>query len=166
MMRRKKLMAGVLGIGIIGFIGLQVIPAGSIRPVLARKANPPVTRTIVWDSADTERVVRAACYDCHSNETAYPWYAQLAPVSWLVSRDVNKGREAMNFSEDVLTQGDWNDLEYHLFHDMPPKVYLVMHPEAKLSVEQKTALLEGFKATFSEAAPEGADDGMDMGSES
>ena len=141
----------------VSFLILQVIPVGSLRAVLKRNPNPPISATIEWNSPSTNNLARKACFDCHSNETVYPWYAQVAPVSWLVTRDVNRGRAAMNFSEDAPTEYNLKDLEWHLSNDMPPNIYLIMHMSAKLTDEEITALLEGFQATFTKASNEGMD---------
>ncbi|HUN09705.1 MAG TPA: heme-binding domain-containing protein [Aggregatilineales bacterium] len=159
MTRTRKIVLGLAALLVGGFALLQVFPIGSIRPVFAREPNPPVTATITWDSAETERLARIACFDCHSNETVYPWYAQVAPISWLVTRDVNRGREAMNFSEDAPTDYDLEDLKWHLYNDMPPRIYLVTHRDAVFTDEQKSTLFAGFEATFTE----GTHNGMDMG---
>jgi hypothetical protein len=92
-------------------------------------------------------MLHAACYDCHSDETRWPWYSHLAPVSWLVAGDVKDGRERMNFSE-------WpHDLpgraakrlerisEEVGYKDMPPSKYTVLHPEARLTAEQRQQLI-------------------------
>lgn len=155
---RRKLLIGLAVLLVAGFILIQIIPVGRIFSSLNREPNPPVRTTVQWDSPETERLARAACYDCHSNETVWPWYAQIAPVSWLVTRDVNNGRKAMNFSEDAPDEYDAKDLEWHITHDMPPRLYLPLHPEANLSADQKTQLVSGMWATF------GSDGGeMDMG---
>ena len=158
MLRRRNLVFGAIGMVVAGFLVMQIIPIGRIYPAAERKPDPPVAVTIEWKSPETEHMVRAACYDCHSNETAYPWYANIAPVSWLVSRDINNGRAAMNFSEDAPTEYNISDLEWHLLNNMPPKIYVVMHPEAVLTEDQKALLLAGFKETLVEAS----DHGMDM----
>lgn len=157
MSRKRKIAATLVGIGVFDFLILQVIPVGSFRDVLRRKANPSVIATIEWNSPDTQNLVKRACFDCHSNETIYPWYAQVAPVSWLVTRDVNKGRAAMNFSEDAATEYNLDDLEWHLSNDMPPNIYLIMHPEVYLTDEQKILLLSGFQKTFTTASQESMD---------
>lgn len=159
MSRKQKIAFGIVGMLIAGFLLLQIIPVGDFREVLERKPNPPVHTTINWTSEDVKRIVQISCYDCHSNETVYPWYSHVAPFSWLVTRDVNKGREAMNFSEDAPTDYNLTDMEWHLFNDMPPGIYALMHPQANLTDEQKDLLLAEFKATFTEASHEG----MDMG---
>lgn len=92
MLSRTKVLFGIVGIVVVGFVVLQFIP------VEGRGENPPVTYTVQWDSPETEALVRQACYDCHSNETAWLWYLYIAPVSWLVAKDVREGCAAMNFS--------------------------------------------------------------------
>lgn len=91
-------------------------------------------------------VLRRACYDCHSNETVWPWYSRVAPASWLVARDVNEGREALNYStwtsypaeeRDEERAETWEEVEEG---EMPLGVYLLMHREAKLSDADRTIL--------------------------
>ena len=96
--RNRTLILSIVGIGILGFVILQVLPAGSIAADFAAPGNPPVTYTIKWDLPQTEQLARAACFDCHSNETRYPWYSNIAPMAWLVNQDINEGRKKMNFS--------------------------------------------------------------------
>lgn len=89
-------------------------------------------------SADVMAVLRTSCYDCHSAETVWPWYARVAPVSWLVAHDVKEGREKLDFSR-------WGRLDARRRNhalseiaevvesgEMPMDIYLVMHPEARL----------------------------------
>ncbi len=98
-----------------------------------------------WDTSATRDLAQRACFDCHSNETVWPWYSNIAPVSWLVYYDVVEGRGKMNFSDwgrgfqpnvgeiaEVIQEGE-----------MPPLQYLLMHPEAKLSATEKQALIDG-----------------------
>lgn len=93
------------------------------------------------------RVLRASCFDCHSNETVWPWYSHLAPISWLVASDVHRARKILNFS-------DWDrlgpDRQAEILADaqgeieegaMPPSRYLRLHRGAKLTPETKAALL-------------------------
>jgi mono/diheme cytochrome c family protein len=133
MIRRSLLW--VLGVGIL----IQLIPYGHGH------TNPPVVKEPAWDSPQTRALAKRACFDCHSNETRWPWYSNIAPVSWLTRNDVNGGREHMNFSE-------WNKPQKHAHHageelqngDMPIWFYVPMHPAAKLSPEEKAALIAGF----------------------
>lgn len=95
---------------------------------------------------DVESILKRSCYDCHSNQTVWPWYSNVAPVSWLVIDDVNRGREKMNFSE-------WNKLssskqsirlesicEEITENEMPLKPYLLLHADAELSQADKDLL--------------------------
>jgi hypothetical protein len=91
-------------------------------------------------------VLRSSCYDCHSNETRWPWYSRVAPVSWRISEHVQKGRGALNFSQwqslSPEEQGEvreevWEKVERGV---MPLSDYLRMHPEAVLTASQKDAL--------------------------
>jgi hypothetical protein len=158
--RRRKIILGVIVVLVGGFLVLQILPVHVFQS-LRIPGNPPVTAEIAWDSQATHDLARMACFDCHSNETVYPWYAQIAPVSWLVRRDINFGRMAMNFSEDEPDEYDLDDLEGHLYNDMPPRQYTLIHPEANLTDEQRDQLLAGFVATFTEASSDGM--GHDMG---
>jgi len=72
---------------------IQAVPFGHSH------TNPAVTKEPGWDSSDTASLFHRACYDCHSNQTTWPWYSNLAPVSWLVQRDVNEGRRHLNFTQ-------------------------------------------------------------------
>ena len=147
MSRNRIIVLSIVGIAVVGFIVFQIIPAGSIHADFAAPGNPPVTVTITWDSPQTEKLARSACFDCHSNETRYPWYSNIAPVSWLVNNDINEGRRKMNFStgSHMFTDEMQNQIEKGL---MPKSVYLPLHPEANLTAEQKKQLIDGLIATF------------------
>jgi cytochrome c551/c552 len=135
----------VVGIVIIGFIVLQFV--GTFVPLFAR-TNPPVTFQINWDSPETERLMRAACYDCHSHETVWPWYSNIAPISWLVAKDVNEARRAMNLSTGRGEIEAEEMIEQIERGDMPLPIYVIMHPEANLSEAQKQALIAGIQASL------------------
>ena len=109
--------------------------------------NPPITYTIEWDSPRTEELVRAACYGCHSNETVWPWYSNIAPVSWLVVRDVDGGRKDLNYSTGHRLNLD-EMVETIREGEMPVPVYVLMHPEADLTAAEKEELIAGLIATF------------------
>jgi hypothetical protein len=130
-MNKRRAAVIIFSVLIAGFVLLQIIPTGSINPDFAFAGNPPVVTNVQWDSPQTEAIVRRACYDCHSNETRWPWYSWIAPVSWLVSYDVHGG------IEEVLEKGE-----------MPLPMYLLMHPEARLSSAEKETLVEGVRNTF------------------
>jgi len=146
----KKLIVSSGIVGILGFLALQIFPAGRFASSLERHENPPITRSIVWTSSEAEAIARKACYDCHSNETKWPWYSKIAPMSWLVTWDVNNGRAALNFSEYDPSHMDDDDFREHVYEDMPPPQYLPMHPEAKLTDAEREILIAAFMATLNE----------------
>jgi hypothetical protein len=114
-------------------LALQLVPYGRDH------RNPLVVRDAPWASAEGRRLAVAACYDCHSNETRWPWYSHIAPVSWLVQRDVERGRAELNFS---TWDGDADDLADAVEDgEMPPRNYTFLHPDARLSAEEKAALI-------------------------
>jgi hypothetical protein len=92
-----------------------------------------------------------ACYGCHSNEVDYPAYASVAPISWMVQRHVEEGRDELNFSTfDVSTHGADDAVETILDGSMPPSYYtrFGLHPEAKLTDAEIQELVAGLRATF------------------
>jgi len=130
-------------IGAIVFVVIQLVPYGRAHD------NPPVTQAVEWDSARTEQLFNDACADCHSNETEWPWYSNVAPQSWLVQRDVDAGREELNLSELDREQDEIKDLiEVIADDEMPPQRYTFLHPEARLSEGDKQRLMNGLARTF------------------
>lgn len=131
---------------------------GAIQIVPISRENPPILREPVWDTPVTRELADMACYDCHSNYTRWPWYAAVAPASWVVWYDVTEGREALNFSEwdrhlddDIVDPDDpfppktlSERIEDEIRNGtMPPGAYRLLHPEARLSEAEKDALIEG-----------------------
>jgi hypothetical protein len=129
------------------FCGIQFVPVDRTNPIV-NSANtlcaPP----------EVDGMLRAACYDCHSDETHQPWYGYVAPVSWYLARDVRAGRDRLNFSE-------WGELapreQINALGDitseittgvMPPPAYLKMHPDARLMPEQIRQLTDWTDATM------------------
>ncbi|MBZ0287549.1 MAG: heme-binding domain-containing protein [Anaerolineae bacterium] len=157
MSRRRLVLAGVI-IAVIGTVLMVVI-----GNVAVARTNPPVTHTINWDSPETERLARTACFDCHSNETRWPWYAHIAPMSFLVANDVANAREEMNFSTGYNLDAE-EMVERIENGEMPLLNYLLLHPEANLSAEQKAQLIAGLQATFASGfrfqfgAPQGGEE--------
>jgi hypothetical protein len=139
-MSKRILFFSALGIVVLAVVGLQLIPYGRAH------ANPPVQTEPQWNSPRTRELFVRACADCHSNETVWPWYSNLAPVSWLVQRDVDEGREKFNISDG---SGEADEAAEKVAEgEMPPTIYTLMHPEAKLSVSEKQELIQGLQATF------------------
>jgi len=209
--RRSKLLIipiVIVSVLVVLFVAIQFVPV--------TRTNPAVATPIKWDSAQTETLARQACMDCHSYETKWPWYSYVAPVSWLVYYDVQRGRSQLNFSTvgKGSSQGggnfigqNSNDLAYQLGqilsggqgdrggfpggegggfppngqfrtppagaqpgqgrgffgggggitnrlnevfqnNQMPPANYLLLHPSALLTSDQRQQLLKGLLATF------------------
>ena len=129
---------------------IQFVPYGHSH------TNPPTTAEPVWDSPQTRNLVHRACFDCHSNQTTYPWYSNVAPVSWLLQRDVNEGRSHLNFTEWDRPQKHAKDVADEVKQgDMPPWFYLPMHPAAKLTAAEKQMLIDGAEKSLGpQAGPE------------
>ena len=125
-------------------LGIQLIPYGRAH------ANPPIEAEPSWDSEETRQLAVRACFDCHSNETRWPWYSNIAPVSWLVQRDVDSGRAHANWSEWGLDPDDESSESAETVRDesMPPRVFTLLHSEARLDDAEMATLISGLEATF------------------
>jgi hypothetical protein len=126
----------MLGILVL-LVGSQFVPVNRSNPAIETEVLPPAT---------VRAILRRACYDYHSNETAWPWYSRIAPVSWLVAHDVRKGREEVNFSawnrmptqkQERKRKETSKEIEEE---EMPPWYYLGVHRTAALSAEDKSTL--------------------------
>lgn len=139
---RSVVKGVVLAFGVI-FVLIQLIPAGAAR------TNPPVTAEPAWDTPRTRELFVRSCADCHSNQTRWPWYSHVAPVSWLLAKDVREGREHFNVSEWNRPQDDAEDAAEEFGKgEMPLWFYLPTHPEARFNDAERAELLAGLKATF------------------
>jgi heme-binding protein len=136
---------------LIAVVLIQFIPFGH------HHTNPPAAKEPAWNSSATRDLVRRACFDCHSNQTVWPWYSYVAPVSWLVQNDVNGGRMHLNFSEWDHPQRHAKDVAAQVKQgEMPLWFYLPMHPAARLTASEKEALMDGAEKSLGpQAAPEG-----------
>jgi cytochrome c551/c552 len=110
------------------------------------RTNPPVEADIPAPT-NVKVALRAACYDCHSNETVWPWYSHVAPMSWLLAYDVLEGREELNFSTwqryDAGKQQKKlkKSVEEMNEGEMPPWFYTMMHPPARLADADRQAII-------------------------
>jgi hypothetical protein len=137
-MRSIRKDAKIIAIAIVAFL----IIAQFIR---MKKLNPPVQAEIAA-GAEIEPILRRACYDCHSHETTWPWYSNLAPVSWLVGSDVKDGRKHLNFSE----WGNYSaEMKGHKLmaiaeevgeNGMPPWYYSWAHPKSRLGEAERNRI--------------------------
>jgi hypothetical protein len=138
----KWMLRGLLSLGVLG-LAVQLVPYGRSH------TNPPVQAEPAWSSPDVRTLAARACFDCHSNETRWPWYSNVAPASWLVQRDVDRGRARLNYSEWNRPQSEADDsAEAVAKGEMPPWFYLPLHPDARLSPGERARLIEGLAATF------------------
>ena len=142
-MRRLLVVSGAAVVGLA--LAIQLVPVD--------RSNPPVTADLDAPPAVAE-VLRTSCYDCHSNETRWPWYSRVAPVSWLVAHDVEEARDRLNFSlwgsyegkrQQRLAEKTWEEVEAG---EMPPGMYLLAHADARLSDDDR-AVLAAWSAAFS-----------------
>jgi Haem-binding domain len=124
----------IVALLIVAFIAIQLLPVD--------KTNPPVTGEIEAP-AEVKEIFMRSCYDCHSNETEWPWYAYIAPASWMTAKDVSGGREELNFSEwngyndkrkEKSIKEIWKEVNDG---EMPEWYYMKLHPGAKLSPVDK-----------------------------
>lgn len=138
---------------VAAFVAIQLVPYGRDH------TNPPVALDAPWPSAESKRVARAACYDCHSNETRWPWYSNVAPMSWLVYEDVKAGRDVLNFSEFDRRQDEVDDIEDVIEDgEMPPSNYTMLHPAAKLTAEEERAIVQAAEQVRRNRSDRGRDD--------
>lgn len=142
----------IIVVGIIGLAGLiQLVPYGH------NHTNPPVVQEPKWDSPQTRALAVRACFDCHSNQTQWLWYTNIAPFSWLIQRDVDEGRQRLNFSnwtgavtgEGGRRRGGTGELgEVIQRGSMPPFYYTPLHPGSALSAQEKQDLINGLAASL------------------
>jgi len=138
---------------VLGFFAL--FAAAQLVPYGRGHHNPPVTREAPWASPETRSLAVRACYDCHSNETTWPWYAYVAPASWLVERDVSVGRAHLNFSEWDRAQEHAEDAAEQLLEgEMPPAIYTLLHGDAVLDAAERRELSNALTFTAEPAADE------------
>ena len=136
----------ILSVFILVVIAIQFIPYGK------NHSTPPIVAEPTWDSPQTKKLFDRACSDCHSHETKWPWYSNIAPISWLVQYDVEEGREHFNvsmWSVQKKNEGDEAKEEF-VEGEMPPWFYIIPHPDAKLSASETKELSKGLLATFGE----------------
>jgi len=149
-MKTVKIIFWVL---VIIFVIIQFFPSG--RPEVI-KDNPQDLLKNNSVPEDIAAMLKTSCYDCHSNEPVYPWYAYVAPVSWLVSRDIREGKKELNFSEwqglkKIKKAEKLDSMSEEIDGEtMPMPIYLVTHRKAKLTPEQKRKLI-GWTEDFADS---------------
>ncbi len=138
----KKILLTLVALLIV----IQFIPYGKDHN------NPQIVAEPKWDTPKTRELFMKACVDCHSFETKWPAYSNVAPVSWIVYNHVLEGREHFNVSNwGHQKKNEGEDAAEELDEgEMPLASYLLVHPEAKLSKDEKKLLIQGLKNTFGE----------------
>jgi hypothetical protein len=138
--RRRILLRAGLGLLAVAVL-LQLVPYGRDH------TNPPVTEEAPWPDGRARELATAACYDCHSNQTRWPPQSYVAPFSWLLTRDVEQGRDELNFSTWDEDDGETDDAtEAVADGSMPPRRYVLVHPDAALSEEERQVLVAALEA--------------------
>jgi len=157
----KKWIYTLIGGVAAFFLVLQFVPVDT--------DNPPVTAAMEMPAGEAGQLLTAACMDCHSNETVWPWYSKVAPAKFLIADHVEEGREHLNFSTwgamsvrdrdhaleevvEVLEEGE-----------MPMTSYTLLHSEARLTDAERRLLMDWARAERARVRAEG---GMPAGSES
>jgi len=143
-MLKKWLARGALALLAL-LVVIQVIPYGRVHE------NPPVTAEPKWDSPETRALAVRACFDCHSNETRWPWYSFVAPVSWFVAGDVYGARGDLNFSEWNEEQEVKKAPKLVRKQAMPLKPYVWLHSDADLTSDERERLARGLEALAPQA---------------
>ena len=141
-------MKKILIIIIVAFVLIQFFPIDKNNPAatpkmdfLQIKATPEKTATLI----------RNACYDCHSNESKYPWYSNVQPFGWFLADHIKEGRKELNFSTfatyDKKRQAKKlkEAAEQLEKNEMPLDSYVILHPEAKLSAADQKVMIDYFK---------------------
>jgi hypothetical protein len=134
MTRKVLVLFGALAVILVA---IQLVPVDRTNPtVVADFDGPPAVKA----------VLETSCYDCHSHETRWPWYSRVAPFSWLVAHDVEEARDHLNFSQwgnldakrqAKLAEEMWEEVEEG---EMPLRMYLLAHPDARLTGAAKATL--------------------------
>ena len=145
-----------IGVGIaVVLIVIQFFRIDKTNPV----ADPSQDMVAMLKPSDeVGGIIKSACYDCHSHETVYPWYANVAPVSWYVKHHVDEGREHLNFSEwaTYAPKKAAHKLEECVEEvkegEMPLNTYTWLHGHAKLDAQQSEKLVAWFNAKYEEMA--------------
>lgn len=156
-----KWLTYLLGFLALILLGIQLVP-NELPEVQLYNSGDLIQTGLV--SEDVSALLRTACYDCHSNETVYPWYSKVAPTSWLVAKDIREGRAELNFSHwaemDIMKQlGKLDDIAEVVGNgEMPMEIYVWMHASAKLSDTQRALIVAWAEATMDKLVEEDEED--------
>ncbi|WP_312902556.1 heme-binding domain-containing protein [Chryseobacterium taichungense] len=141
-------MKKVLIVILVAFIIIQFFPIDKTNP----EPTPGMDFLKIKNTKpEIAKIIKTSCYDCHSSETKYPWYSNVAPFSWMLKNHIDEGRKELNFSTFAIYPA--KDQAHKLQEciemiekkEMPLESYFIGHQDAKLSDEQRKILIDYFK---------------------
>lgn len=136
-------------IGYVVLAGLVLFGLIQLVPIGKTYTNPPMVSEPNWDSPQSRQLVKQSCFQCHSNETEWPWYSRIAPASWLIAFDVQAGRSQFNFSDWNNNPGELDEMISAINEgEMPPFQYWIFHPASRLNEQQRQALIQALEASL------------------
>jgi mono/diheme cytochrome c family protein len=139
----KKLIPRLLIAAVVIFVLIQLIPFGHNR------TNPPVVSEPKWSSPQARELVKEHCFQCHSNETNWTWYSNIAPGSWLIAMDVIEGRGKFNFSDWNHNPSELDEMvEVVQSGAMPPIQYWIFHPNSRMNDQHKQELIQALESSI------------------
>ena len=144
-MKIVKIIALIL---LVGFVGIQFVPTD-----LNQSDTVPKTDLLLVNNTqeNISALLQESCYDCHSNNTEYPWYNKVQPVAWFLEDHINEGKEELNFNEwDAYSNRRKNSKLKSIISqvkddEMPLASYTLIHKDAKLSNSEKTLIIDYMK---------------------
>ena len=139
----KKIILYLAIAAVVVFGLIQLVPFGHDH------TNPPTVSEPKWVNPEARALVKEHCFQCHSNETAWPWYSNIAPASWLIAMDVKEGRQAFNFSDWQANPGEVDEMVQEIQSGgMPPIQYWLFHPSSKMNDQQKQQLIQALEQSI------------------
>lgn len=164
--RSGSLPGALLTLGVFVLVGLGTLLVIQVVPYGRAQTNPAGSGEPEWATPETRELMVRSCFACHSNEVEYPWYSNVAPISWAVQRHIDEGREAVNYSDFVANPGEAdNSVEVIQEGSMPPSYFtrFGLHADAVLTQAEQDTLVAGLLATpgLSEQSDRGGDGGSD-----
>ena len=144
-MKIVKIIALIL---LVGFVGIQFVPTD-----LNQSDTVPKTDFLLVNNTqeNISALLQESCYNCHSNNTEYPWYNKVQPVGWFLEDHINEGKEELNFNEwDAYSNRRKNSKLKSIISqvkddEMPLASYTLIHKDAKLSNSEKTLIIDYMK---------------------
>jgi hypothetical protein len=139
----KKRIFQILGLGVLGLLFIQLIPFGHTH------TNPSTIAEPKWSSPQARALAKEHCFQCHSNETHWTWYSNIAPASWLIAEDVIAARSRFNFSDWSKHPGELDEMVAEIQEGgMPPVQYWLFHPSSRMNQQQKQDLINALESSI------------------